>query len=123
MKIKKTVLVVDDDKLVSGAIKRLLEDAGHVVSCCHNGMDAIEVSAKQNYDVILTDYYMPGMNGDEVCRLLRHQNPDVYIIGCSSDAERKRDFLNAGANEFILKEELVQNLVHLINGCPVQSVD
>ncbi len=123
MKIKKTVLVVDDDKLVSGAIKRLLEDAGHVVSCCYNGMDAIEVSAKQNYDVILTDYYMPGMNGDEVCRLLRHQNPDVYIIGCSSDAERNRDFLNAGANEFILKEELVQNLVHVINGCPVQSVD
>ncbi len=123
MKIKRTVLVVDDDKLVSEAIRRLLEDAGHVVSCCYNGMDAIEVSAKRNYDVILTDYYMPGMNGDEVCRLLRHQNPDVYIIGCSSDAERNRDFLNAGANEFIIKEELVQNLVHLINGCPVQSVD
>ncbi len=122
MQIKRTVLVVEDDKLVSGAIKKLLENAGHVVSCCYNGIDAIEVSKERNYDVILTDYYMPGMNGDEVCRLLRRNNPDVYIIGCSSDAERNRDFLNAGANEFILKEALVQKIIPLINSCSAQSV-
>ncbi len=115
MQIKKTILIVDDDKLVSGAIKRLLEDAGHVVTCCYNGTDAIKLSKELNYDVILTDYYMPGMNGDEVCRLLRHDNPDVYIIGCSSDEERNRDFLDAGADVFIMKDQLVQNLVHVIN--------
>ena len=123
MRIKKTILIVDDDKLISGALKRFLEGSGHIVSCCYNGMDAIEVSKERNYDVILTDYYMPGINGDEVCRLLRQHNPDVYIIGCSSDAERKQDFLNAGANVFLNKEELVQDLVHLISSCPAQSLD
>lgn len=115
MQIKKTILVVDDDKLVGEAIKRLLENDGHAVSCCYSGTDAIKLSEERYYDVILTDYYMPGMNGDEVSRLLRHHSPDVYIIGCSSDGERKRDFLNAGANVFILKEELVQNLPHFVN--------
>jgi CheY-like chemotaxis protein len=123
MQIKKKILIVDDDKLISGAMKKMLENSGYVVSCCYNGMDALEDSEERNYDVILTDYYMPGMNGDEVCRQIRHRNPDVYIIGCSSDAERNQDFLNAGANVFLLKEELVQNLAHLIDSCSAQRVD
>ncbi len=123
MRIKKTILIVDDDKLVSGAIKRLLEDAGHVVTCCYNGTDAIRLSKELNYDVLLTDYYMPVMNGDEVSRLLRHDNPDIYIIGCSSDEERNQDFLNAGADAFIMKDRLVQGLVHLIDSSPAQSRD
>ena len=63
--------------------------------------------------MILTDYHMPGMKGDVVCRLLRHHDPDVFIIGCSSDHQDKA-FFNAGADIFIRKDQLVQNLALLM---------
>jgi CheY-like chemotaxis protein len=121
MQVKKRILIVDDDELVCGAIQRLLEEHGHVASCCCNGTDAIKLSKKRNYDVIITDYNMPGMNGDMVCRLLRHHNPGIYIIGCSSE-QRDQDFLNAGADAFILKDQLFQNLVSLMNNSPAERI-
>jgi DNA-binding response OmpR family regulator len=113
MRVKKSILIVDDDELLTGAIQVLLEADGHVVFYCHNGSDAIELSKKQNFDVILIDYHMPGMKGDVVCRLLRHHHPDVFIIGCSSEHQDKA-FLNAGADTFIEKDHLVQNLALLM---------
>jgi CheY-like chemotaxis protein len=113
MQAKKSVLIVDDDALLTGAIQGLLEKNGYAVFCCYNGSDAIELSKKRSFDIILTDYHMPGMRGDVVCRLLRHHHPDVFIIGCSSD-QRDNAFLNAGADTFIRKDQLVQNLAHLM---------
>ncbi len=113
MKIKKSILIVDDNELLTGAIQGLLEEDGHVVSCCHSGSEAIALSKEQNFDVILTDYHMPGMKGDVICRLLRHRYPDVFIIGCSSEYQEKA-FLSAGADIFIKKDLLVQNLALLM---------
>ncbi len=113
MQIKKSVLIVDDEEFLPGAIQVLLEDDGHAVFYCPNGSDAIELSKKQKFDVVLIDYHMPGMKGDAVCRLLRQHVPDALIIGCSSEHQAKA-FLNAGADTFIKKDELVQNLPHLM---------
>jgi CheY-like chemotaxis protein len=109
MLIKKSILIVDDNELLSNALQSLLEDDGHTVSCCHNGLDAIELLKEQNFEVIITDYRMPDMKGDVVCKLLRDNQPDVYIISCSSD-NRGKDFLSAGADIFIRKDQLVQDL-------------
>jgi two-component system, OmpR family, response regulator VicR len=109
MLIKKSILIVDDNELLTDALQSLLEDDGHTVICCHNGLDAIELSKKHNFEVILTDYRMPDMKGDVVCKLLRYHQPDVFIIGCSSD-DRDKDFLSAGADIFIRKDQLVQDL-------------
>ena len=109
MRVKKSILIVDDDEFLTGAMQGLLEGDGHVVVCCHNGSDALEHSKKQSFDVIITDYHMPGMKGDVVCRLLRQYHPDVFIIGCSSEHQDKA-FLSAGADTFILKNRLIQNI-------------
>jgi CheY-like chemotaxis protein len=113
VQIKRSILIVDDDQLLCGAIQRLLEINGHVVSCCHNGSDAIKLSKEHHYDVVLTDYHMPGMKGDSVCRLLRCQNPSIFIVGCSSE-QRHEDFLSAGADMFISKDDLFQNFCLLM---------
>jgi two-component system, OmpR family, response regulator VicR len=115
MQTKKTILIVDDDELITGAIQSMLEQDGHTVFCCHNGFDAVELSKKQDFNVILTDYHMPVMRGDTVCRLIRQHNPDVFIIGCSSD-QRDKAFLSAGADIFITKDQLVENLAILTQG-------
>ena len=115
MQTNKSVLIVDDDELLTDAIQIVLVQEGHDVFCCHNGYDAVELSKKRDFDVILTDYHMPGMKGDVVCKLLRHHLPDVFIIGCSSDQQNKA-FLSAGADIFITKDHLVESLSLLMQG-------
>lgn len=115
MRFKKSILIVDDDELLTETIRCLLEDDGHVVICCHNGSDASEHAKKQNFDVIIIDYNMPGMKGDVVCRLLRSNHPDVFIIGSSSEYQDEA-FLSAGADTFVRKELLIQNIALLMQG-------
>jgi two-component system, NtrC family, response regulator AtoC len=105
----KSILIVDDDKMLFEAIQGLLEEYGHVVSCCDNGLDAIMLAREHDFDMILTDYNMPVIKGDVVCRLIRNHRPHAYIVGFSIESKH-RDFINAGANKFIYKDELLKNL-------------
>ena len=109
MKNNKSILIVDDDKMLFKTVREILEEEGHVVSCCDNGLDAVELSKEHDFDMILTDYNLPGMKGDALCRAIRSYRPDAYIIGFSIES-KNRDFMKAGANKFIYKDELLQNL-------------
>lgn len=102
------MLIVDDDKMLTSTIQLLLEEYGHTVSCCDNGVDAVKLSKEHNFDLILIDYNMSGLTGDKVCRLIRDNRPNVYIVGFSSES-KGRAFTDAGANKFIHKADLVQN--------------
>lgn len=108
MRNKKTFLIVDDDVLLTGAIQGLLEEAGHAVLCCHDGIEAINLAEGKNFDVILIDYHMPNIKGDAVCRLLRQNYPTAFIIGSSSEYQDEA-FLNSGADTFIKKDQIVKN--------------
>jgi len=108
VQIKKSILIVDDDELLSRAIQRLLERCGHIVSHCENGLDAVKLSKERDFDTFLIDYNMPELTGDEVCRMIRHHRPDRYIVGYSGEP-KEQDFIDAGANKFISKGELVED--------------
>jgi CheY-like chemotaxis protein len=109
MRIKKTILVVDDNKILSETIQSYFQECGHTVFSCQNGTDALKLSKKQTFDIIFTDYNMPKMNGAVLCRLLRQDYPVTLIVGFSSEY-RKKDFLDAGADAFVLKDELFRDL-------------
>ena len=111
-KNKKSILIVDDDIVLSRTIQLLLEEYGHVVSCCHNSFDAITLSMQSPFDLILIDYNMPELKGDLVCEFIREYQPDGYIVGLSSEFKKKA-FLNAGANKFIHKGDLIDNITFL----------
>jgi CheY-like chemotaxis protein len=106
---KKNILLVDDNDIYAVTLQKYLEDDGHTVSFCNKGSDAIKLSQELTFDFILTDYRMPEMRGDAVCRLLREQSPFAVIVGFSIE-NRKQDFLDAGADAFILKEEFLHDL-------------
>ncbi len=111
--MKKSILIVDDDKLLSELLQVYLEADGHEVLCCYNGHDAIRLSKEQNFDVILTDYHMPGLNGAEVIATIRSRFADSFIIGYSGKL-MKNKFLAAGADVFVQKPFNFQELVSLI---------
>lgn len=77
-----TILLVDDNPEYREATRFLLEHEGHAVLTAENGTDALSiVSNKENkVDLVLLDYYMPGMTGEEVVLALRKFNPIVQVI-------------------------------------------
>ncbi len=75
-----TILLVDDSSEYRDATRFLLEHEGHIVLTAENGPDALTIVKNQKVDLLLLDYYMPGMTGEEVVVALRKFNPTVQII-------------------------------------------
>jgi CheY-like chemotaxis protein len=107
------VLIIDDNKTTRDMLRTILEFEGHNVSCCENGRSGLDLMKSKFFEIIVTDYLMPGMNGDEVTRLARRFSPDSFIIGCSVDA-RARQFAAAGADAFLNKNHVIHQLLRLI---------
>ena len=110
---KASVLVVDDNKIMRDLLRGILESEGYSVISCEDGPSALKLAGEKHFEIVLTDFQMPGMNGDEVVKLLRQQYPDTFIVGFSI-GNKKQAFLDAGANQFISKEQLLPDLIPMI---------
>jgi diguanylate cyclase (GGDEF)-like protein len=75
-----TVLLVDDNADYLQATRLLLEREGHNVLTATNGVEALDILPKQRVDLLLLDYFMPGMTGEQVVAELRKFDPLVQVI-------------------------------------------
>lgn len=104
MKIR--VLCVEDDVVQAQLIKTLLEDEGFSVFHVCNGFDALQVLQSTLFDVVLTDFYMPNMNGIELMQAISergYQLPAV-VMTAANDVSLAFSALNTGAEDFISKD-------------------
>ena len=108
-----SVLVVDDNSVMRDMLRGILESEGYAVSSCEDGPSALKLAGEKHFEIVLSDFQMPDMNGDEVVKLLRVQQPDTFIVGFSI-ADKKQAFLEAGADHFISKEQLLPDLITII---------
>lgn len=74
------VLVVDDERAVARVLARVLEAAGHQVSVCYDGTSALSLLERYEYDVVLSDLSMPGLNGIELLRAVRARDLDLPVV-------------------------------------------
>ena len=74
------ILVVDDEPSVCRAIKMLLEVDGHQVCVAASGYAALDLFETRTFDLVLTDYSMPDMKGDEFAVLVKQKHPTQRII-------------------------------------------
>ena len=82
----KRVLVAEDDNSVRALISIILSEAGYNVYEACDGLEAVGSLKKRRYDVLLTDYQMPKMDGLELLVLAQAMWPDLPVIVASSDA-------------------------------------
>lgn len=78
-----TILVIDDDTRILRAVERVLHADGHEVTTADNGRDALRWFAGKPTDLVITDIYMPDMDGMELVMKLRETFPEVPVIAMS----------------------------------------
>lgn len=107
---KKDILIVDDNRMTRDTLALLLDGEGLSVHTCADGISAVHLSEKKRYQVYVIDYNMPGLKGDAVASQLRKLHPHSFMIGYSIES-KKQAFLAAGADQFIVKDDLINELI------------
>jgi CheY-like chemotaxis protein len=114
---RKRILHVEDDKTVAGTVKEMLEDQGWQVETCADGRAALErISGEDEYDLLLVDYDLPGINGVELINHAREMDhrcgtPMIVLAGSPVEAAARK----AGADAFLQKPLDISLLVETIN--------
>ncbi len=103
--LKANVLVVDDEKQFLDVFSKRLESRGMKVDTAVNGDDAIEKTKGKQFDAIILDLVMPGINGIEILKRIKSENPDMDIILLTGHAtvEKGVEAMKAGAMDFLEK--------------------
>ena len=117
----KNILVIDDEELIIRSLKKLLEKNGFSVFVAKNGQDGIAMSDVENFNLIIADIRMPGMNGVETVQSiydnLKQSNlkkiPVIFITGyADNDVELKARAL--GATSYIYKPFDINEFISVV---------
>lgn len=99
------VLIVEDDIKLAQALGRILEESDYTVDMVHDGTTGRDWAVVGNYDAIILDVMMPGMDGYEVVREIRHTNIDtpVLMLTARGSVSDKIAGLDHGADDYMTK--------------------
>lgn len=95
------ILVVEDDISIHNIIEELLRKDEYLVSNAYSGTEALLLLEKENYDLILLDLMLPGINGEEIIRKV--SNTPIIVLSAKISSDDKVNCLLSGASDYITK--------------------
>jgi len=103
--MKPAILVVDDERSIRIGLKGLLSKEGDEVTVAENGNEALRMLASQEYDLVLTDLRMAGIDGLSLLKTIKAQYPDTFVIMMTAYGSEKIavEAMKAGARDYIVK--------------------
>jgi CheY-like chemotaxis protein len=109
---RKHILVVDDEPFVCDAVKMMLDFDGHDVETAHSGKDALAMFEEGKFDLVITDFAMPAMKGDELAAAIKARAPKQPVVMITAYAEMLQSSGNPlkGVDFIISKPFLLENL-------------
>ncbi|MCA0990827.1 response regulator transcription factor [Alkalihalobacillus hwajinpoensis] len=98
------ILVVDDEERIRKLLRMYLERENYEIEEAENGEQALEMAIEDEFDLILLDLMLPGMDGIEVCQQMREQKatPVIMLTAKGEEANRVQGF-EVGADDYITK--------------------
>ena len=110
------ILIVDDEKNIRLTMKQTLQTLGYEISTAVDGQDALKKLAVQEFDLLLLDLRMPGLDGVEVLRRVVRLRPDirVIIVSAHGTVENAVEVIKLGAVDFIQKPFSPQELRQIV---------
>jgi two-component system, OmpR family, response regulator RpaA len=102
-----TILVIDDDELVSRTLQRALKLYGHQVMVANSGAEGLQIARRHRPDLFVLDIMMPGADGYQVCRQIRGdplltELPVLFLTAKAKDEDKIEGF-RAGADDYLSK--------------------
>lgn len=119
MKVRKKVMIVDDEVKIIEIIKAYLEKNEYDVCTAFNGKNALKIFEEENPDLVILDLMLPDLSGEEVCKELRKKSrvPIIMLTAKVSETDIING-LNIGADDYILKpfspNELIARVTALL---------
>src|SRR4051812_22028451 len=109
---QRRILVVDDEPFVCDAVKMMLNFDGHVVETANNPQEALAIYAPGKFDLVITDFAMPIMKGDELAAAIKARSPNQPVVMITAYAEMlKSSGLPLKGVDFVIsKPFLLENL-------------
>lgn len=109
--INPRILLIEDEEDIVDFVTWELVNEGYVVQTADNGITGFELATSENWDVILLDLMLPGLDGIELCRKIRetHDTPIIMLTARSHVSDRISG-LDAGADDYLSKPFFVDEL-------------
>ncbi len=106
------ILLVEDDSLLADGLSRALRHSGYVVDTTADGSEADRWLATQNFDLLILDLGLPGLDGSEILRRLRErqQRLPVLVLSARLALEERVRVLDIGADDYVVKPVAVPEL-------------
>lgn len=103
--LKMKILIIEDDRAISDALKEGLEDEAYAVDATYDGDEGYRTARAEEYDLIILDIMLPNMNGYEVCQTLRKENIHTTILMLTAKSQEKDIIkgLDDGADDYLAK--------------------
>lgn len=108
------ILIIEDEKRLADSIKKGLEQESHAVDVSYEGEDGFGMAVIQEYDLIILDLMLPGMDGMEICRKLRDEeniNTSILMLTARSQVKDRVKGLNTGADDYLVKPFAFEELL------------
>ena len=106
------ILVVDDEPQITRVLRTTLQSNGHEVTVAQDGAQALELFLKTQPDLVITDLAMPGMDGIELTREIRHRSQlPIIVLSVRTQDASKVAALDEGADDYITKPFSIQELL------------
>ena len=110
------ILIVEDEKPISGLLRLSLTKAGYHCTCVYDGMEAADKIEKEAYDLILLDVMLPGINGFELMEYIRSIGTPVIFLTAKNSVQDRIRGLRMGAEDYIVKPFEILELLARVEG-------
>src|SRR5659263_413596 len=118
---KKSILVVDDDYVISTGFSEILTNHGFLVKTAATGSEALKTLETEEVDLILLDIQLPDAQGTALLEQIQEIKPETRTIMVTGYAtlENATEALNFGADDYLLKPVNPIDLLHAVKHAPV----
>ena len=121
------ILIIEDEKKTAAFVKKGLTESNFTIDTCENGRDGVELALNREYDLIILDVMLPGIDGWEVLKRLRAKGKEtpVLLLTALSGVEDRVKGLGLGADDYLVKpfafSELLARIYTILRRGPIRA--
>ncbi len=109
---RKKILLIEDEVKLARFVELELRYEGYDVAVCHDGRDGLKQATEENFDMLLLDLMLPGLNGIEICRRVRKfSGIPIIMLTAKDEVMDKVAGLDSGADDYLTKPFAIEELL------------